>query len=165
MKGVSRTLLGESMPSVDLQPPYKAWGYLVRNELARGVGRQMYYTDEIGIENLVNTLAITALFVETRHVKALQFAGETIPLSDTDEDHDSDTEVLDGAHRQENMFILRQALGKYGVTPDAIKVAAAMLSCPQGESMVLLQGTVKSRSLHSHQKLWCIRNCPASQVS
>ena len=50
MKGVSRTLLGDSMPSVDLQPPYKAWGYLVRNELARGVGRQMYYTDEIGTE-------------------------------------------------------------------------------------------------------------------
>lgn len=48
MKGVSRTLLGEPIPYKELLPPYKAWSYLVRNELAHGVGRQMYYTDEIG---------------------------------------------------------------------------------------------------------------------
>ena len=48
MKGVSRTLLGEPIPYKELLPPYKAWSYLVRNELAHGVGRRMYYTDEIG---------------------------------------------------------------------------------------------------------------------
>ncbi len=50
MQGISRTVLGEDMPVVDPTPPYKAWGYLVSNELAQGVGRQMYYTDEIGAQ-------------------------------------------------------------------------------------------------------------------
>ena len=49
MLGSSRTVLAEEMPSVEQNPPYKAWGYLVSNELAQGVGRQMYYTDEIGM--------------------------------------------------------------------------------------------------------------------
>ena len=48
MLGVNKTILAEEMPLVEPLPPYKAWGYLVRNELAQGVGRQMYYTDEIG---------------------------------------------------------------------------------------------------------------------
>lgn len=49
MLGVSRTVLASEMPAVEPLPPYKAWDYLVSNELAQGVGRQMYYTDEIGI--------------------------------------------------------------------------------------------------------------------
>ena len=49
MLGVCRTVLAEEMPFVQPLPPYKAWDYLVCNELAQGVGRQMYYTDEIGI--------------------------------------------------------------------------------------------------------------------
>ena len=49
MLGVSRTILASEMPAVEPLPPYKAWHYLVSNELAQGVGRQMYYTDEIGI--------------------------------------------------------------------------------------------------------------------
>lgn len=48
MLGVIKTILAEEMPLVEPLPPYKAWDYLVRNELAQGVGRQMYYTDEIG---------------------------------------------------------------------------------------------------------------------
>ena len=48
MHGSNRTVLAEEMPIVEPTPPYKAWGYLVSNELAQGVGRQMYYTDEIG---------------------------------------------------------------------------------------------------------------------
>ena len=48
MLGSSRTVLAEEMPVVEPNPSYKAWGYLVNNELAQGVGRQMYYTDEIG---------------------------------------------------------------------------------------------------------------------
>lgn len=48
MLGVNKTILAEEMPLVEPLPPYKAWDYLVRNELAQGVGRQMYYTDEIG---------------------------------------------------------------------------------------------------------------------
>ena len=44
-------MLGEDMPLVEPNPSYKAWGYLVCNELAQGVGRQMYYTDEIGDSN------------------------------------------------------------------------------------------------------------------
>lgn len=50
MLGVSKTMLAEEMPVVEPLPPYKAWNYLVSNELAQGVGRQMYYTDEIGIK-------------------------------------------------------------------------------------------------------------------
>lgn len=46
--GASMTILADEMPVVDPLPPYKAWDYLVSNELAQGVGRQMYYTDEIG---------------------------------------------------------------------------------------------------------------------
>lgn len=49
MLGSSRTVLAEQMPAVEPHPPFKAWGYLLRNELAQGVGRQMYYTDKIGI--------------------------------------------------------------------------------------------------------------------
>lgn len=49
MLGFSRTILASEMPAVEPLPPYKAWDYLVSNELAQGVGRQMYYTDEIGI--------------------------------------------------------------------------------------------------------------------
>ena len=48
MQGVSRTILAEDMPLVQPMPSYKAWDYLVCNELAQGVGRQMYYTDDIG---------------------------------------------------------------------------------------------------------------------
>lgn len=48
MLGVNRTIPAEEMPLVEPLPPYKAWAYLVCNELAQGVGRQMYYTDEIG---------------------------------------------------------------------------------------------------------------------
>ena len=48
MLGINKTILAEEMPLVEPLPPYKAWDYLVRNELAQGVGRQMYYTDEIG---------------------------------------------------------------------------------------------------------------------
>ena len=48
MLGVSKTILADQMPAVEPLPPYKAWDYLVSNELAQGVGRQMYYTDEIG---------------------------------------------------------------------------------------------------------------------
>ena len=46
--GASKTILADEMPVVEPLPPYKAWDYLVSNELAQGVGRQMYYTDEIG---------------------------------------------------------------------------------------------------------------------
>lgn len=49
MRGISRTVLGEAMPLIKPNPSYKAWGYLVGNELAQGVGRQMYYTDDIGM--------------------------------------------------------------------------------------------------------------------
>lgn len=49
MLGVSKTIPASEMPAVEPLPPYKAWDYLVSNELAQGVGRQMYYTDEIGI--------------------------------------------------------------------------------------------------------------------
>ena len=48
MLGASKTILADEMPLVEPLPPYKAWDYLVSNELAQGVGRQMYYTDEIG---------------------------------------------------------------------------------------------------------------------
>ena len=47
--GASITILADEMPVVEPLPHYKAWDYLVSNELAQGVGRQMYYTDEIGI--------------------------------------------------------------------------------------------------------------------
>lgn len=46
--GANKTILASEMPIVEPLPPYKAWDYLVSNELAQGVGRQMYYTDEIG---------------------------------------------------------------------------------------------------------------------
>ncbi len=66
MRGTSRTVLGEDMPLVEPNPSYKAWGYLVCNELAQGVGRQMYYTDEIGDSNRCHIFQ--ALIVE--HMQA-----------------------------------------------------------------------------------------------
>ena len=59
MQGISRTVLAEELPFVQPMPPFKAWDYLVSNELAQGVGRQMYYTDEIGISSSANTYACT----------------------------------------------------------------------------------------------------------
>ena len=68
MRGTSRTVLGEGMPLVEPNPSYKAWGYLVCNELAQGVGRQMYYTDEIGDSNRRQIFQGTPLILE--HVQA-----------------------------------------------------------------------------------------------
>ena len=59
MQGISRTVLAEEMPFVQPMPPYKAWDYLMSNELAQGVGRQMYYTDEIGSSHFAKTELIS----------------------------------------------------------------------------------------------------------
>ena len=64
MRGTSRTVLGEDMPLVEPNPSYKAWGYLVCNELAQGVGRQMYYTDEIGDSNRCQMFLGTPLILD-----------------------------------------------------------------------------------------------------
>ena len=73
-------------------------------------------------------------------------AGETIPLSDTDEDNNSDTESLDGIHRHENMHILLQAVAIYGVTPEVVEAAARMLKCSEGSSWQAMAVCLK---LHS----------------
>ena len=49
VRGIGRTVLGIDMPAVQPTPLYTAWGYLVCNELARGVGHQRYYTDDVGM--------------------------------------------------------------------------------------------------------------------
>ena len=78
-------------------------------------------------------------------------AGETIPLSDTDEDNDSDTELLDGIRRHENMHILRQAVSTYGVTPEVVEAVARMLKCSEGNRgqamTVPLRGTTQLRCI------------------
>lgn len=33
------------LPAVDLLPRYKAWSYLVHNEVAVEIGRKLFYTD------------------------------------------------------------------------------------------------------------------------
>lgn len=68
----------------------------------------------------------------------LMYAGETIPLSDSDENNDSDTESLDGIRRHENMHILRKAVSLYGINPDVIEAASRMLNCHEGSYVHLL---------------------------
>lgn len=36
------------LPKARTVPPYKAWIYLMRNELAAETGRRMFYTDKTG---------------------------------------------------------------------------------------------------------------------
>ncbi|KAL0022368.1 hypothetical protein WJX77_004927 [Trebouxia sp. C0004] len=112
MRGTSRTVLGEDMPLVEPNPSYKSWGYLVCNELAQGVGRQMYYTDEIG---------------------------ETIPLSDSDEEQDSDTESLDGVQREADMFLLSKAVSQFGVRPEVVRIAASMMRAKRATVQTRMQ--------------------------
>ncbi|DBA68787.1 TPA: hypothetical protein ACH3X2_013401 [Trebouxia sp. C0005] len=112
MRGTSRTVLGNDMPLVEPNPSYKAWGYLVCNELAQGVGRQMYYTDEIG---------------------------ETIPLSDSDEEQDSDTESLDGVQREADMFLLSKAVSQFGARPEVVRIAASMMRAKRATVQTRMQ--------------------------
>ena len=74
-------------------------------------------------------------------------AGETIPLSDSDEEVDSDTESLDGVHREADMFLLTQAVLQYGVKRKVVRAAASMMtanrgvcmhSCPPGPTLAVL---------------------------
>ena len=58
--------------------------------------------------------------------------GETIPLSDSDEEADSDTESLDGVSRQADMFLLNKALSQYGIRRDVVRVAAGMMKVKKG---------------------------------
>lgn len=58
--------------------------------------------------------------------------GETIPLSDSDEEADSDTESLDGVSRQADMFLLNQALSQYGIRNDVVRIAAGMIKVKKG---------------------------------
>lgn len=60
--------------------------------------------------------------------------GETIPLSDSDEEADSDTESLDGVSRQADMFLLNEVLAQYGIRRDVVRVAAGMLKVKKGTS-------------------------------
>lgn len=58
--------------------------------------------------------------------------GETIPLSDSDEELDSDTESLDGVHREADMFLLNKAVSQHGAGPKVVRVAANMLKAKRG---------------------------------
>lgn len=58
--------------------------------------------------------------------------GETIPLSDSDEEADSDTESLDGVSRQADMFLLNEALSQYGIRSDVVRIAAGMMKVKKG---------------------------------
>ena len=58
--------------------------------------------------------------------------GETIPLSDSDEEQDSDTESLDGVQREADMFLLSKAVLQFGVTPEAVRIAASMMKAKTG---------------------------------
>ena len=58
--------------------------------------------------------------------------GETIPLSDSDEEAVSDTESLDGVSRQADMFLLNQALSQYGIRSDVVRIAAGMIKVKKG---------------------------------
>lgn len=58
--------------------------------------------------------------------------GETIPLSDSDEEADSDTESLDGVSRQADMFLLNEVLSQYGIRRDVVRVAAGMMKVKKG---------------------------------
>ena len=63
----------------------------------------------------------------------LNNAGETIPLSDSDEEMDSDTESLDGVQRQADMFLLSKAVSQYGIDPEAVRIAASMIKAKRSE--------------------------------
>lgn len=58
--------------------------------------------------------------------------GETIPLSDSDEEQDSDTESLDGVQREADMFLLSKAVSQFGVRPEAVRIAASMMRAKRG---------------------------------
>ncbi|KAL0030931.1 hypothetical protein WJX79_001885 [Trebouxia sp. C0005] len=77
-----------------------------------GVGRQMYYTDEIG---------------------------ETIPLSDSDEEQDSDTESLDGVQREADMFLLSKAVSQFGARPEVVRIAASMMRAKRATVQTRMQ--------------------------
>lgn len=70
------------------------------------------------------------------------WTGETIPLSDSDEELDSDTESLDGVHREEDMFLLTKAVFEYGTGPKVARIAASMITAKRGMHTVMFCMTV-----------------------
>ena len=64
--------------------------------------------------------------------------GETIPLSDSDEEAASDTESLDGVSRQADMFLLNEALSQYGIRSDVVRIAAGMMKVKKGTLLCFL---------------------------
>lgn len=58
--------------------------------------------------------------------------GETIPLSDSDEEADSDSESLDGVSREADMFLLNEALSQYGIRSDVVRITAGMMKVKKG---------------------------------
>ena len=60
-------------------------------------------------------------------------AGETIPLSDSDQELDSDTESLDGLQRQADMSLLTAAVSQYGLSQEAVRIVAGMLKAKRSK--------------------------------
>ena len=53
-------------------------------------------------------------------------------MSDSDEEQDSDTESLDGVQREADMFLLSKAVSHFGVRPEAVRIAASMMTAKRG---------------------------------
>ncbi|KAK9841635.1 hypothetical protein WJX74_009123 [Apatococcus lobatus] len=87
------------LPKAKTVPPYKAWIYLMRNELAAETGRRMFYTDK---------------------------TGETIPASDSEEELPGNM-VMDGIHRQQQDHVLQGVVQEFGKKHTVLLILADKL--------------------------------------
>ena len=84
---------------------------------------------------------------ESNTSQILLGAGETIPLSDSDEEMDSDTESLDGVSREADMDLLKTAFRLYGNRFDVVRIAAGILKVKKGAAFRCFVNWPRGRAL------------------